>query len=163
MHISEYFLCSPCHPFLCPLLLFLSNVLCPMSHGSALSPVLCPLSNVFMPCLPSAVPSLMSLFLVYCALSHVSVPCLSVFVSCLTGFVPCFPYSFLRPLTPINYHSVPFTVTLFHCSCPLFLCFPSSVPPSLVLCSSVPRLMSSVPCLMSSVPYLLYLRESEFS
>ncbi len=121
----------------------MSNVLrlCLVSH--TLSPVLR---------LHSLSPVLTSLFLVSCHLSQVSVPCLSAFVSCLTGFVPCFPYSFLRPPTHINCHSVPFSVTLFHCSCPLFLCLPSSVP----------RLMSSVSCLMSSVLCFSYLRESEF-
>ncbi len=105
---SEFFLCSPSHPFFCLLLLSLSNVLCPMSHVSALLPVLRPLSYVSVPCLPSS-------------------------ILCLTWSVPCLTSSFLRPLTPITWSTVPFSVALFLCSSSLFLCFPSPDPSSLVL------------------------------
>ncbi len=132
----------------CPLLPSLSNVLCPPSHAFVLcllSYVPCltslllvsrPLAYISVPCLSSAVPSPGPLFLVSHHLSPVSQFCsLSpVFFTCLTLSVPCLPSSFLRPLTPINCPSVPFSAALLHCSCPLLLCFPPSVPPSLVLC-----------------------------
>jgi hypothetical protein len=65
------------------------------------------------PCLTSFVPSLTSLYL------------------CLPAYVPCLMSPFLvsRPLS-----NVPVFPFLCLCSCPLLLCFPSSVPPSLVLC-----------------------------
>ncbi len=82
------------------------------------------LCHISVPCLLSAVPSLTSLFLVsrplssvlrLCSFSlvrrpqsYVSVPCLSAFVPCLTWFVPCLPSSFLRPVSPFNYPSIPF-------------------------------------------------------
>ena len=69
---SVFFLCSPCHPCLCPLLLFLSDVLCPLSH-------------VYVPCLSSYVPCLTFLFLVFCPSSYVSVPCLPSSVPCLAS------------------------------------------------------------------------------
>jgi len=55
-----------------------------------MSPVLCPLSYVSLICLPSAVPSLTSLFLVclLCLLFHISVPCLPSSVPCLKWSVP---------------------------------------------------------------------------
>jgi hypothetical protein len=113
----QSFLSSPCHSFLCPLLPFMSNVLCPLSH-------------VFVLCLPYYVPCLMSLFLVsrplssvshICSLptvrcpqpslflvfalypmSHSSAPYFPCPVPCLTWHVPCFPSSFLRPCVPLN-------------------------------------------------------------
>ncbi len=79
----------------CLLLLSLFNVQClasllvsrPMSsvlRPCFLSPILWPIFHVSLPCLPSAVPTLTSLFLVSRPLSHVSVPCLPSFVPCLT-------------------------------------------------------------------------------
>jgi hypothetical protein len=113
---------------------------CPMSpvlRLCSLSPVLCPLSHVSVPCLPSAVPSLMSLFLV----SH---PLSSVSRLCSLSPVPCTLYHVICSLSPIllspshnpysNCPSVPFSVALYYCSCPLLFCFPLSIPPSLVLC-----------------------------
>ncbi len=154
VHLQNFPL-FPFYPFLCPLLLSLSNVLCPLSHVFVLclpsylpflclcsicsmSPFICPLSHVSVPCLPSAVPSLTSLFLVSRPPSpHGSAPCLlSSAEPCVTWSVTCLPSSFLRPLTPINCPSVP------------FLWLYSTVP---VLCSSFYRplflqLLSSASC-----------------
>ncbi len=65
-------------------------------------------------------------------LSHGSAPCLpSSPGPCPYGSPPC-PLSFvLRPLYTVY---CPLSVALFHYSCHLLLCFPSSIPPSLVLC-----------------------------
>ncbi len=95
---------------------------------------LVPCLTSLLPCLLFYVPCLTSLL--PCLLSYV--PCLtSLFLvsrPCLTWSVPCLPSSFLLPLTPFNCHSGPSSVDLFHCSCSLFICFPSPFPPSLVLC-----------------------------
>jgi hypothetical protein len=124
-------------------------VSCPLFHVSwlcSLSPVLCPLSHDSVPCLPSSVSCLCYLSPVLCPLSHGSAPCLPSSVPCLMALLLV-----SRPLSPalssrlsslssvlctlsINCPSVPFFVALFHCSCPLLLCYPSSVSPSLVLC-----------------------------
>jgi hypothetical protein len=86
MHFQSFSSLPLCHPFLCPLLPSLSDVLSPFSHVSvlsltslyfvssllhicSLSPVLCHLSHISVPCLPSAVPSLTFLFLVSRSLS----------------------------------------------------------------------------------------------
>jgi hypothetical protein len=88
----------------------------------------CPMSPVLRLC---------SLSPVLCLLPYVSVLCLLSSVPCLTWSAPCLPSSFLCELTSINCPSVLFTVALFHCSCRLFFYFPSSFPPSLVLCLSL--------------------------
>jgi hypothetical protein len=92
----------------------------PLSLLRSLSNVLCPLSHVFVICLPSYVPS--SLFLVLCPLCHVSVPCLPSAVPNLTSLIlvphPLSPVSRLCSLYPILY-------PLSHGSAP---CLPSSVP-----------------------------------
>ncbi len=144
---SEFFLSFPCHPFLCPLLLSLPNVLCLMSHNSALSPmspvlrlctlspVLFPLSHVSVPFLLSPVPSLTSLFLASRPLSPVLRPCsLSPFLCPLSHISnPCLPSrdlsSFFCSLYPV-----------------LRLCSLSPVP--------CPQSYVSVPCVPSSVPRL---------
>jgi hypothetical protein len=99
----------------------LSPTMFPVLCLCSLSPVLCPLSHGSVPCLPSSVPCLRALLLVSRPLS----PALSSRLSSLS--------SVLCTLS-INCPSVPFFVALFHCSCPLLLCYPSSVSPSLVLC-----------------------------
>ncbi len=162
----------------------------PVLRLCSLSTILCPLSCVSVPSLTALflvsrplypVPRLCSLSPVLCTLSHVSVPCLPFSLPCLTWSASCHPSSFLRPLTPINcpivspfqwlYSTVPVVCSV---SCPLFLCFLSSVPCplSLVLCllSSVPCPLSSVscplslvPCPLSCVSCLSYLREWEFT
>ncbi len=94
-----------------------------------LSNILCSKSHVAVPCRPS------------CSLSYVSVHCLQSSVPCLTSLflasllctlsdMIC-PLSILLSPTPNPYKL--FQCPLF-CSCPLFLCFAPSVPPSLVLC-----------------------------
>ncbi len=162
---SESSLSSPCHPFLCPILMSLYNFLCPLSnvfvfcHPSymspvlclcSLSPVLCPLSHVSVSCLPSAVPSLTSLFLV----SRLLAPVLRI------GSLPTVgcPHAVLRlcSLYPVP-SSIPCLTALLLVSRPLYpvsrLC---SLSP--VLCTlshgSAPCLPSSVPCLTWSVPCL---------
>jgi hypothetical protein len=144
---SEFFLSSPCHPFLCPLLLSLSYVLCPLSHvfvlclssyvPCSLSLVLCPLCHVSVPCLPSAVPCLTSLILVPHASS---IPCLTALLLVSRPLYTVSHDLFLSPIflspSPDRYQlsQCPLCVALFHCSCPLLLCFLSSVPSSLFLC-----------------------------
>ncbi len=83
----KVYLLPPCHPFLCPLLLSMYYVLCPLSLFlvsrprspflplCSLSSVHCPLSHVPVPCLPSAVPSLTSQLHVSSPLSPVSPFC----------------------------------------------------------------------------------------
>jgi hypothetical protein len=130
-----FFLCSSCHLFLCPLLPSLSNVQCPLSHVSALSPILCLLSYVSVPCLPSSGTCLTSLFLVSRPLVYVSRLCSLPSVRC--------PQSCLCSLSPV------FCI-LSHVYVP---CLPSA-DPSLCLCSLSPVLCILshvyVPCLPSS-------------
>ncbi len=98
--------------------------------GSLLSPVTHSSVPFSCPCLTSFVPSLTSLYFVSSPLSYVSVPCLPSSVPCLMALLLV-----SRPLYPVYQLSqCPFFVALFHLSCPLLLCFPSSVPPSLVFC-----------------------------
>ncbi len=97
--------------------------------------VLYPLSHVSVPCLPSAVPILMSLFLVSCPLSSVSRLCSLSLVLCTLSHVIC-------SLSPIllspSYNPYQLSQSPLFCgsniTCPLLFCFPSSVPPYLVLC-----------------------------
>ncbi len=110
---------------------------------------LCPLLPSPVSCLPSYVPCLTFLGFASRLLSPVLHLCSfsASFVSCFTSLFlvsrPLFPVSsdpsrlpssFLRTLDPINCHSVPLSVALFHCSYPLLLCFLCSFPSSLVLC-----------------------------
>ncbi len=82
VHFSV-FLSSPLSPIpLSPFPVLVRRPLSPLSHLCTfshvfwtLSPILCPLSHVSVPWLPSTVPSLTSLFLVYCPLSPVSRLC----------------------------------------------------------------------------------------
>ncbi len=133
-----------CLPLYVPCLMSLflvSRPLSPVSWLCSLSPVLClmalflvsrPLSHDSVPCLPSSVSWLCSLSPVLCPLSHGSAPCLP---SPVSGPVLTALILVLRPLSPVYQLSqCPFFVALFHCSCPLLLCYPSSVSPSLVLC-----------------------------
>jgi hypothetical protein len=119
-------------------------------HLFSLSPVLCLLYKVSVPCPPSALHTVLGLYSLspsrLMSLFPVSLPLHKL---CLTWSVPCLPYSFLCLLIPVNCPSVPCSVALFYCSCALFLCFPFSVPPSLVLCSSVSGPLFL--CLLSSV------------
>ncbi len=135
---SEFFLSRiPCHPFLCPLIPSLSNVLfSPLSRLCTLSPILCPLSYVSVPCFPSSVPCLMALLLVSCPLPG----------PVLTALLPV-----LRPLYPVY---CPFLMALFYCSCPLLFCFTSSFPPSLVLCPLSFILARSGECEIFLIIYL---------
>jgi hypothetical protein len=151
---SEYSLSSHCHPFRCPLLPSLSNVLCPLSHVfllclhpmfpalclCSLSPILCFLSHVSVPCLPSSVSSLTSQFLIFFPLSPVSRLCSLSSVLCTLSQVICFLSTILLSPTPNPQSTVPVSP---------FLLLYSTVP---VLCSSLSsplfhRLLSSVPCL----------------
>ncbi len=67
---SDFFLCSPCHPFLCPLPL--SRLMSrPCLTFSSLSSVLCHLSYFSVPCLPCSVPCLTFLSLASHLLSTV--------------------------------------------------------------------------------------------
>jgi hypothetical protein len=95
----------------------------------------CPMSHIYGPCLLSAVPMQ----------SNVSVPCIPSSVSRLCSLSPvlCNLSQVICSLSPIllspsqNHYQQSqcfLSVALCHCFCPLFLCFPSSVPPSLVLC-----------------------------
>ncbi len=97
----------------------------------------CPMSHAAVPCRPSYVPCLTSLFLVsrsqspvsrLCSLSPSSVPC-------LTWSVPCLPSSFLRTLSQLS-------------QCPLFC---GSIPQLLSFVPLLPSLCSSVSCLASLV------------
>jgi hypothetical protein len=105
-----------------------------------LSPFLCPLSHVSVPCLPSSIPYPTALLLVSHPLSpsHGSAPCLPSSV----------PFSWLCSLSPIL---CPLLMALLLVSHPLSPshgsapCFPSSVPFSW-LCSLSPVLF---PCLTS--------------
>jgi hypothetical protein len=123
MCIFRVFPLSPFHPFRCPLFLSLSNVLCPLSH-------------FFVLCLPSYVPCLMSLFLIFRPLSPVSQLCSLSPVFCTLSHVICFLSPILLSPTPNPYQLS--QCPLFCGSIPLFLslllCFQSSFPPSLVLC-----------------------------
>ncbi len=95
------------HPFPCPLLLFLSNVFCPLSH-------------VFVLCLPSYVPCLMAVLLVSCPLSPVSRLCSLSPVLCILSInCPSVPYLWLYSIVHVLCSSV---------SCPLFLQVLSSCP-----------------------------------
>jgi hypothetical protein len=111
--ISKFFLSSSCHPFFSLLLPSLSNFLCPLSH-------------VFVLCLPSYVPCLTSLSLspILCPLSHVSVPC-------LPSNVPSFKFLFLE--------SQPLCYVLRLCSLSLVFCTLSHV-----ICSLSPILVSII-------------------
>ncbi len=103
----SFFSLSPCHPFLCPLLLSLSHVLCPLSH-------------VFVLCLPSNVPYLMSLFLASCPPSPISWPCsLSPVLCTLSTVLSQCPFLWLYSTCPVLCSSI---------SRPLFLDLSSSVP-----------------------------------
>ncbi len=118
-------------------LYFVSRPMSPVLRLCFLIPVLC-LTYLFLAYRPlSPVLRLCSLYPIY-PLSHNFAPCLPSSLPCLTWSVPYLPSSFLHPLlTPINCPNVPFSVALFYCYCPLqklLLYFPSSVPPSLVLC-----------------------------
>jgi hypothetical protein len=121
---SEFFLCSPFNLVLCPFVPSLSNVICPLSHVSvpclpsydpyltSLLLVFLPLSSVsrlFVLCLPAPVPisRLCSLFPVLSP-SQVSVPCLPASVPCLAWSVPWLPSFFFRPQSSINCPSVLF-------------------------------------------------------
>jgi hypothetical protein len=137
----------PCHPFLCLLLLslfitsfvpsltslyFVSHYKTPVLCLCSLSPVLCPLSYISVPCLPSALPSLtsLSLYLVLYPLSHSSDPCLPSSEPDSRDLFPVSHSPFSVPLPPINCSRVLFSVVLFQCSCTLLICYP-------FLCSSV--------------------------
>ncbi len=106
--------------------------------------VLCSLfneSHISVPCLPSAVPGLTPLFLVYCPLSPVSQLCSLSAVLCSLSHMVCSLSSILLSLSPYPYQLSQFP--LFCGSIPVLLSlgplFPSSVPPSL---SSQPVLHS---------------------
>ncbi len=157
---SKFFFSSPCHSLtpMSPSSVRVSNVLCPLSHVFVLClpsyvPCLTSLLLVFRPlyyisvlCLSSAVPSLAPLFLVSHPLSPVSQLCVvSRLLSCLTWSVPSLPSSFLRPLA---LSTVPVSPFLWLYSIVTVLC--SSVYRPLFL-----RLLSSVPCFS-------YLQECEF-
>ncbi len=83
-----------------------------------LSPILWLMSHVSLPCLPSAVPSHPSLFLVSRTFSPVSRLCSLSPVICTLSYMICLPSSFLSPLTPIHWPSVPFSVAIFWSSFP---------------------------------------------
>jgi hypothetical protein len=122
--------------FLCPLLPSLSNIQCPLSHVSALSPILCLLNYctslffVFRPLVPVSrlcslppvrCPQSSSLFLVSRPLYPVSRlwPSLPSYVFCLIWSVLCLPSSFFVPL-PLS--TVPVSPFLWLCSTVPVLC-----------------------------------------
>jgi hypothetical protein len=117
-----------------------SNVLWLLSVCS-LSPILYSLSQVSVPCFPSTVPCLTSLFLVSHPLFHVSLLCSLFPALCLPPSVPCLTSLFFvcRPLFHVSLlcscllSSVPCLTSLFLVSHPLF-----------------PVLRLSVPCIPSS-------------
>jgi hypothetical protein len=113
----------------------------PVLRLCSLSPVLCPLSHVSVPCLPSAVPSLMSLFLVSCPLSSVSRLCSLSLVLCTLSLshVLCTLSHVICSLSPIllspSHNQYQQSQCLLLCgSLPLFLSFTPLFP---VLCSSI--------------------------
>ncbi len=153
LRFHSFSFAPPIPPFLCPLLPSLSMsyvpvsvlclVFCPMSLSSISVPVLCPLSHVSVPCLPSTVPSLTSLILVSHPLSPVSRLCSLPPILCTLSHVIC-------PLSPILLSPPPHPHQLSQC--PLY-------------CGSIPLFLSFVPLflsLLSSVPCLSYLWEFEF-
>jgi hypothetical protein len=157
---KEFFLCSPCHPFLFLLFPSLSNVLCPLSHVSvpclpsrtsqffvfrplsrlcSLPPVRCPVLRL---CSLSPLRSLTSLFRVSRPLSPVLRVCSMSLVRCPQSYVsvPCLP-SAVPSLTSLFLVSRPLSPVLRLCSLSLVLCTLSHVicPLSFILLSPSPK------------------------
>jgi hypothetical protein len=97
---------------------------------------LSPASRVSVPCLPSDVPSFMSLFLTSRHLSPVSRLCSLSSILCILSYVICPQSPILLSPSPNPYQlsHCPIFVVLFHCSCPFS---PVSRPLFLRLFSSV--------------------------
>ncbi len=95
--LTSYVSCLKC-------LFLFSHPLFPVSRLISLFPVHCSLSHISVPFLPSAVPCLTSLFLVFRSLSPILCSMFHFFVPCLPSSVPCLTFLFLvsRPLFHVS-------------------------------------------------------------